>query len=101
MLYHGGFTNGYNAAVLAANAAGKTGVTPLPYGGYLPYGPGYGFPFFFPFAPFGLFLGIGFFFLVIFLISGVFRLFGGHRWAAQPGMGGFGHHHPDSLCRWD
>jgi len=96
LLYHSGFANGYNAAVLAANASGKSGVTPLPYSQYLPYGPGFGFPFFIFFAPFGLFLGIGFFFLLIFMIGGVFRLFGWRRWAAQSGMAGFGRHHTDS-----
>jgi hypothetical protein len=95
LLYHSGFANGYNAAVLAANASGKAGVTPLPYNGYLPYGPGFGFPIFSLFAPLGLFLGIGFFFLLIFMIGGVFRLFGWRRWAAQSGMAGFGHHHQD------
>ncbi len=90
MLYHSGFTNGYTAAVLAANAAGKAGASPLPYNGYLPYGPGYGFPFFF--NPFGLCLGIGFFFMLIFLVSGVFRLWAWRHWATQPGMAGFGHH---------
>ena len=93
VLYHSGFTNGYNAAVLAVNASGKTGTTPLPYNGYLAYGPLYGFPFFSLFAPFGLFLGIGFFFLMIFVVSGLFRLWGWRRWAHQSGMGGFGHHH--------
>ena len=95
LLYHSGFTNGYNMAVLAANASGKTGVTPLPYNGLMPYGPGFGLPLFSVFAPFGLFLGIGFFFLLIFMIGGVFRLFGMRRWAAKSGMAGFGHHHPD------
>jgi hypothetical protein len=46
VLYHSGFTNGYIVAVLAANATGKVGASPMPYQGYLPYWPAYGFPFF-------------------------------------------------------
>jgi hypothetical protein len=99
VLYHAGFTNGYNAAVLAVNASSKIGASPLPFNGYLPYWPAYGFPFFF--NPFGLFFGIGFFFLVIFLVSGVFRLLSWRHWAAQPGMAGFGHHGAAWFRDWE
>jgi hypothetical protein len=102
LLYHSGFTNGYNAAVLAADASGKGGTTPIPYNGYLPYYPGFGFPFFSLLAPFGLFLGLGFFLFMIFIVSSVFRLWGWRRWAARPGMAGFGHHHDTGWFReWE
>lgn len=90
-LYRAGFAQGYQAAALAAGATGHT-VTPIaPFYGVSPwgYGPGWGFPFFFPFAPL---LGIGFFLLVLFLIGGIFR--GGRRFAGPyghgPGYWGYG-----------
>ena len=92
-LFRAGWTQGYQAAALEANANGSGGTAPaLPYGGYFPYrfGPGYG-PFF---APFGLFFGFGFFLVVFFLIGGIFRLGGWRRWGGYYGPGDWGHGHP-------
>ncbi len=73
-LYQLGYGQGYQSAL----ASGTTGSTAQPpYPGYAPYGFGWVFPFFFP--PFGIFLGIGFFFLVFFIIGGLFR-FGSRRY---------------------
>ncbi len=68
------YGQGYQAA-LAAGSGGATAQAPYP--GYAPYWFGWGFPFFFP--PFGIFLGIGLFFLFFFVIGGLFR-FGGRRY---------------------
>ncbi len=100
LLYHAGFNNGYNAAVLALNAGGKTGVAPLPYNGLLPYGMGYGFPFFFLMAPFGLFLGLGFLFLVFALVGSLIRLVTWRHGSSRPGWGGFGHPDSDRFKDW-
>ncbi len=84
-IYRTGWAQGYQVGALAANSPNTQGNNPLPYRGY-PYGgfwPGYGFPFFFP--PFGIFFGIGFFFLIFFLVGGLFRLFGWRRWAGPYG----------------
>ncbi len=81
-LYQFAFAQGYNSAL--ASGTGGSSAQPV-YPGYGPYGFGWGFPFFFP--PFGLFLGIGFFFFLFFIIGGLFR-FGGRRhwrdWEAHP-----------------
>ncbi len=44
----------------------------------MPFYPGYGYPFF---PPFGIFLGIGFFLFVLFLIGGAFRHAAWRHWA--------------------
>ncbi len=74
-LYQFAYGQGYQAAL----AAGTSGATAqVPYAGYAPYWFGWGFPFFFP--PFGIFLGIGFFFLFFFLIGGLFRMGSRRYW---------------------
>ena len=100
LLYHAGFNNGYNAAVLALNVSGKTGVFPLPYNSLMPYGPGFGFLSFFLMAPLGLFLGLGFLFLVFAIVGSIIRLFTWRHWASKRGWGGFGHHDPANFKDW-
>ena len=105
-LYRTGFAQGYQTALVAAGKAGSGTPAPqLPYYGYPPYGfyPGFGFHGFFPF--FGPLIGIGFFLLIFFLISGLFRFAFRRRWADRgdwgygPGYWGHGpygwHHGPE------
>ena len=96
-LYRAGFAQGYQAAALAAGSAGNTATSTLP--GIYPYPyfwPAYGFHGFFPFGPL---LGIGFFLLVLFLIGGLFRGFGGRHFAGHPGYGGW-NHGPEGHWEW-
>ena len=101
-LYRTGWTQGYQTALLAAenSSPGGQGAAPqAPFYGYgYPYryfGPGIGYPMFF--FPFGPFLGFGFFLLVFFLIGGMFRLWGGGRWAGPYGQGEWrGGYRPDA-----
>ena len=92
-LYRAGLAQGYQAGVLAAGKAGSgtTTAPQLPYYGYgyPPYGfyPGFGYRGGFPF--FAPILGIGFFLIVIFLVSGIFR-FGARRHWAGRGDWGYG-----------
>lgn len=99
-LFRAGFAQGYQVAALTAKA-GSTGSTApavpgagmMPFYGMYPrygFGPGFGFPGFF--SPFRFLFGIGFFFLMLFLVGGFIRMmvFGSfmrRRWAAagQPG----------------
>jgi hypothetical protein len=93
-LYRAGWTQGYQAAALAASANGSEGAPVVPYSGVYPPGafyPVFGYtPFF---APFGLCLGFGFFLLLLFLIGGLFRP---HRWGPhESGHWGGSHNHED------
>jgi hypothetical protein len=93
-LYRTGWAQGYQAAVLVAGGKGGNTTPALPFYGVYPYSyPGFGFPFF---APFGLCLGIGFFLLVFFLFTGLFRFWGWRHWAHRswPGQWGFGSEAP-------
>ncbi len=96
-LYRAGFAQGYQAAALTAGTSGQATAPAVPYYGVAPwgYGPGWGFPFFFPFAPL---LGFGFLLLVFLLIGGIFR--GGRRFAGPygHGPGHWGYGGPDP--RW-
>lgn len=87
-LYQAGFGQGYQAGALAASAAaGSDGTTHLPaYGYFWPPYAGYGIPFF---NPFGIFLGIGFFLFVFFVIGGLFRFGAYRRWAGKGGPEGW------------
>jgi hypothetical protein len=100
-LYRAGLAQGYQAGIVAASKTGSAPTTPqLPYYGYgyPPFGlyPGFGYPIGFPF--FGPLIGIGFFLLIFFLISGVFRFafrrHGANRgdWGYVPGYWGHGPH---------
>ncbi len=102
-LYRAGLAQGYQAGILAAakTGSGTTTTPPLPYYGYgygyPPFGfyPGFRFGGGFPiFAPI---IGIGFFLLFLFVISGLFR-FGARRhwanrgdWGPGYGPGAWGH----------
>ncbi len=86
-LYRTGMAQGYQLGALAANSANKGAAPQLPYNGYMPFYPGYpgfGFPFF---HPFGIFLGIGFFLLILFLIGGAFRMAMWRRWGGPQAFG--------------
>ena len=96
-LYRTGLAQGYQAGIVAAGKIGGAPTTPttpqLPYYGngygYPPFGfyRGFGYPGVFPiFAPI---IGIGFFLLIFFLISGLFR-FGFRRHWAGRGDWGYG-----------
>ncbi len=96
-LYRLAWTQGYQTGILAAGGASKSITPPTPYYGiypYAPFWPGFGFPFFF--NPFGLLIGIFFFFLVIFLIRGLFFRPWGRRWGGRwgEGYGPYGPHGP-------
>jgi hypothetical protein len=97
-LYRMAWTQGYQAGVIVASGADKSIAPQAPYYGlypYAPFWPGFGLPFFF--NPFGLLIGIGFLFLVFFLIRGLF--FHGWRrryWNGEDreGYGPYSHHGP-------
>ena len=97
-LYRAGWTQGYQAAALAAGASGSEGAPVAPFYGVYPPGafyPAFGYPpFFAPFgAPFGLCLGIGFFLLLFLLIGAFFRphRWGPHKWGGGPKHGDWQH----------
>ena len=96
-LYRAGLSQGYQAGIVAAGKAGSAPATPqqLPYYGYgyPPFGlyPGFGYPIGFPF--FGPLIGIGFFLLIFFLISGIFRFAFRRHWAGR-GDWGYGPYGP-------
>lgn len=82
LLYRSGWAQGYQAGSLPANSEGTDVLPMVPqFRGQLygPFMPGFGFPFF------GLCLSIGFIFMIMFLIGGIFKPWGRRRWA--------GHHH--------
>jgi hypothetical protein len=102
-LYRTGWAQGYqNGAAAVGSGANTTPALPAPYYAYppVPYGFGYGFhPFFFPFGPF---LGIGFFLLILFMVGGLFRFGMRRHWAGGFGPGGWGMGHgPRSPQDWD
>jgi hypothetical protein len=82
-LYRSGWAQGYQAGSLLSGSevAETLPLVPQIRGQlYGPFMPGFGFPFF------GLCLSIGFIFLIMSLIGGIFKPWGRRRWA--------GHHHP-------
>lgn len=95
-LFRGGWSQGYQAGVIAASSAEGEALPVPPYYGDLaryPYLPGFGFPFL------ACFLGIGFFFLVFLLIGGIFRPWG---WAGHYRRGwGYGHKRPPWARKWE
>jgi hypothetical protein len=96
-LYRLGWSQGYQSGALAAAATSGESLPTVPYawGAPYPYAPyGFGFPFF---PPFGICLGIGFFFLVLFLIGGLFRWGGRRRWTDYGTHGGWD---PDKVPPW-
>ena len=82
LLFRSGWAQGYQAGSLleSSESAEMLPIVPQFRGQlYGPFYPGFGFPFF------GLCLSIGFIFLIMFLIGGIFKPWGRRRWA--------GHHH--------
>jgi hypothetical protein len=84
MLYHTGQAQGYAAGLAAA---GQEQTAPAPSNGLWPYyNFGWGYPFFFPFAPLiGFFVMGGFLFLIFGILGAIFR-----RRALAHGAGGYG-----------
>ena len=83
-VYRSGWAQGYQAATLLSGSESAEVLPIVPqFRGQLygPYMPGFGFPFF------GLCLSIGFIFLVLFLIGGIFKPWGRRRWAGYPHHG--------------
>jgi len=80
-LYQAGFGQGYQAGALAAAASsdGTTHLAPAP-GYYWPPYAGYGFPIF---QPFGIFLGIGCFLFLFFVIGGLLRFGAWRHWGSH------------------
>lgn len=88
LLYRSGYAQGYQAGSLLSSGEGAEILPVVPqYRGHM-YGPfysGFGFPFF------GLCLSIGFIFLIMFLIGGIFKPWGRRRWAGRHhGKWGYG-----------
>lgn len=94
-LYRIAWSQGYQAAALAAGGTGKTVAPQAPYFGmfpYAPYWPGYGFPFFF--NPFGLIAGIFAFFFIFFVIRSLFFIAWGPRHWGRGWRRGYGPYGP-------
>ena len=80
-LYRAGWAQGYQAGTFISSGEGIESVPMVPQFRGLrqqPFMPGFGFPFF------GLCLGIGFIFLVLFLVGGLMKPWGRRRWAGYP-----------------
>lgn len=76
-LYRVGWSQGYQTGLLVESSELGEALPMTPYFGGLargPFYPGVGFPFF------GLCFGIGFIFLIIFLVGGIFRPWGRRHW---------------------
>lgn len=91
VLYRAGWTQGYQAGVFVSSGEGIEWVPMVPQFRGLaqgPFMPGYGLPFF------GLCLGIGFIFLVLFLVGGLLKPWGRKGWAGHPYHHGKWEHGP-------
>lgn len=84
-LFQSGWNQGFLAGVASDVAPGTSQVVP-PYYWQMARGMGFG-------HPFGFFGGLAFFFLFLFLIGGMFRMFAWRRWSAHAGTGWHGHGH--------
>ena len=90
-LYRAGWAQGYQAGTFISNGEGIESVPMVPQFRGLPqqsFMPGFGFPFF------GLCLGIGFVFLVLFLVGGLLKPWERWRWARHPYHHGSWEHGP-------
>ena len=86
LLFRSGWAQGYQAGSLLPSGEGAEALPATPqFRGHLygPFYPGFGFPFF------GICLSIGFIFLIMFLLGGIFKPWGRRRWAG---------HHP--YAKW-
>jgi hypothetical protein len=84
LLFRSGWAQGYQAGSLLSSGEVAEALPIVPqFRGQLygPYMPGFGFPFF------GLCLSIGFIFLIMFLIGGIFKPWGRRRWAGHHAEG--------------
>jgi hypothetical protein len=91
VLYRAGWTQGYQAGVFVSSGEGIEWVPMVPQFRGLaqgPFMPGFGLPFF------GLCLGIGFIFLVLFLVGGLLKPWGRKGWAGHPYHHGKWEHGP-------
>ena len=76
-VYRMGWGQGYLAGTALASSEGlEAGLMVPKFGGHLyrPFYPGFGFPFF------GLCFGIGFIFLIMFMVGGLLKPWGRRRW---------------------
>lgn len=88
VLYRVGWSQGYQTGLLVESSELGESFPVVPYFGGLarqPFMPGLGFPFF------GLCLGIGFIFLIMFLVGGLLKPWGRRHWA--------GYSHPGKWTR--
>ncbi len=88
VLYRAGWSQGYQAGALSESGALGESFPMVPYFGGLsrqPFMPGMGFPFL------GLCLGIGFIFLIMFLVGGLLRPWGRRHWAGYSHSGKWAH----------
>ena len=86
--YRMGWGQGYLAGAATESSEGlEPGLMMPGFGGqlYRPFYPGFGFPFF------GLCLGIGFIFLIMFLVGGLLKPWGRRGWAGYPHHGKWKH----------
>ena len=89
--YRAGWGQGYLAGSAISSSEGvESGLLVPQFRGLRqqPFMPGFGFPFF------GLCLGIGFIFLVLFLVGGLLKPWGRRRWAGHPYHHGKWEHGP-------
>ena len=88
LLYRSGWAQGYQAGSLLSSGEVTEALPMVPqFRGQLygPFYPGFGFPFF------GICLSIGFIFLIMFLIGGIFKPWGRRGWAGHGHYGKWGY----------
>jgi len=88
VLYRVGWSQGYQTGLLVESGALSESIPTVPYFGGLarqPFMPGMGFPFL------GLCLGIGFIFLIMFLVGGLLKPWGRRHWAGYSHPGKWTH----------
>ena len=98
LLYRSGWAQGFQAGSVLQESEGAEMLPMVPQFGrqlYGPFYPGFGFPFF------GLCLSIGFIFLIMFLIGGIFKPWGRRRWAGHHyGRWGYGKNWEEVHRKW-
>lgn len=86
--YRAGWAQGYQTGTVISSSEGTESGLLVPQFGshmYRPFYPGFGFPFF------GLCLGIGFIFLILFMVGGLLKPWGQRHRAGYPHHGKWGH----------
>jgi len=99
VLYQVGWSQGYQAGALLESGALGESFPMVPYFGGIarqPFMPGMGFPFF------GLCFGIGFIFLIMFLVGGLLKPWGRRHWTgySHPGKWAHGQTSPPWAKAW-